>query len=167
MRRLTNLMDQNIGDESEASARELAEALIIQGRSVAEEDIGRNILMSKHGAEWVSQQPKSLKASKLNIMTVCNTGSLATSASQLGFLPFVIFIQEVQGYGTAFGLITRLHELSKLENAFYSQSTPYHQGSRLTALELQSLNIPSTMICDSMVGSLFQHHEIHAVGAYL
>ena len=35
---------------------------------------------------------------------------------------------------------------------------------RLTALELQTLNIPSVMICDTMVGSLFQHHKIHAVG---
>ena len=68
-----------------------------------------------------------------------------------------------QGYGTALGLITKLHELGKLERAYYTQSTPYHQGSRLTALELKSLDIPSTMICDSMVGSLFQHHDIHAV----
>ena len=37
-------------------------------------------------------------------------------------------------------------------------------GIRLTAFELQSLKIPSTMLCDSMVGSLFQHHQIHAIG---
>ena len=36
--------------------------------------------------------------------------------------------------------------------------------SRLTALELKTLQIPSTMIVDTMVGSLFQHHKIHAVG---
>ncbi len=35
---------------------------------------------------------------------------------------------------------------------------------RLTAFELQSLKIPSTMLCDSMVGSLFQHHQIHGIG---
>ena len=35
---------------------------------------------------------------------------------------------------------------------------------RLTAFELKSLKIPSTMLCDSMVGSLFQHHSIHAIG---
>src|SRR5258708_17818590 len=35
---------------------------------------------------------------------------------------------------------------------------------RLTALELKTLQIPSTMIVDTMVGSLFQHHKIHAVG---
>ena len=38
---------------------------------------------------------------------------------------------------------------------------------RLTALELKTLQIPSTMIVDTMVGSLFQHHNIHAVGMLL
>ncbi|GJJ06315.1 S-methyl-5-thioribose-1-phosphate isomerase [Clathrus columnatus] len=146
IRRLATILDQYVGNENEPAARELAGALITEGKLVADEDVGRNITMSKYGAEWVCQQPKSLRTPKLNVLTVCNTGSLATS-----------------GYGTAFGLITRLHEISKLEDAFYTQSTPYHQGSRLTALELQSLSIPSTMICDSMVGSLFQHNEVHAV----
>lgn len=36
-------------------------------------------------------------------------------------------------------------------------------GSRLTSLELITLGVPSVMICDTMVGSLFQHHNIHAV----
>ena len=35
-----------------------------------------------------------------------------------------------QGYGTALGVITHLHETGKLKRAFYAQSTPYHQGSR-------------------------------------
>jgi hypothetical protein len=35
-----------------------------------------------------------------------------------------------QGYGTALGVITHLHEIGKLKRAFYTQSTPYHQGSR-------------------------------------
>jgi len=79
-------------------------------------------------------------------------------------------------------MITYLHETGQLQKAFYTQTAPYHQGSRcafklashchpfklceqrLTALELQTLQIPSVMICDTMVGSLFQHHDIHAVG---
>ncbi|KAJ3490591.1 hypothetical protein NLJ89_g11422 [Agrocybe chaxingu] len=60
-------------------------------------------------------------------------------------------------------MITYLHETGKLQKAYFTQTAPYHQGSRLTALELQTLQIPSVMICDTMVGSLFQHHEIHAV----
>ena len=37
-------------------------------------------------------------------------------------------------------------------------------SNRLTALELITLGIPSVMVCDSMVGSLFQHHKIDAIG---
>src|SRR5258708_3107845 len=35
-----------------------------------------------------------------------------------------------QGYGTALGLITYLHETRKLGRAYYTQTAPYHQGSR-------------------------------------
>jgi hypothetical protein len=31
-------------------------------------------------------------------------------------------------------------------------------------MELQTLRIPSVMLCDTMVGSLFQHYPVHAVG---
>ncbi|RDX55090.1 eukaryotic translation initiation factor 2B [Lentinus brumalis] len=138
--------------EAGKDVRAIAQGLIAEAKEIDAEDVGRNKLMAKWGAEWLVEQVKNAGGSgdNLNVMTVCNTGSLATS-----------------GYGTALGLITHLHETGKLQRAFFTQSTPYHQGSRLTAFELQSLKIPSTMLCDSMVGSLFQHHQIHgiAVGA--
>lgn len=34
-------------------------------------------------------------------------------------------------------------------------------------MELLSLKVPSVMICDTMVGSLFQHHQIHGVGTFV
>ncbi|KAG5733005.1 Methylthioribose-1-phosphate isomerase [Termitomyces sp. T112] len=128
-------------------AQSIAKALITEGQLIADEDVGRNKEMSKWGGEWLLSHvgPKK-SADGLNVMTVCNTGSLATS-----------------GYGTALGLITYLHETGNLNRAYYTQTAPYHQGSRLTALELQTLEIPSVMLCDTMVGSLFQHHNIHAV----
>jgi len=76
-------------------------------------------------------------------------------------------------------MITRLFETNSLGKAFYTQTAPYHQGmycsvncrvnphqyvgSRLTSLELITLGVPSVMICDTMVGSLFQQFNIHAV----
>ncbi|KAM5532861.1 hypothetical protein V8D89_013502 [Ganoderma adspersum] len=146
IRRLSNKLQTLIdaGNNVDTIAREL----ISEAKKIDAEDVGRNKLMSKWGGEWLIERVKSRGGSgtDLNVMTVCNTGSLATS-----------------GYGTALGLITYLHETGKLQRAFFTQSTPYHQGSRLTAFELKSLNIPSTMLCDSMVGSLFQHHNIHAI----
>ncbi|KAH9040742.1 putative translation initiation factor aIF-2BI/5-methylthioribose-1-phosphate isomerase [Lactarius pseudohatsudake] len=129
-------------------ARKIAEDLVEDGKQVAAEDVGRNKAMAKWGGDWLVELVKGNGASGdgLNVLTVCNTGSLATS-----------------GYGTALGLITYLHETGKLGRAYFTQTAPYHQGSRLTALELKTLQIPSTMIVDTMVGSLFQHHSIHAV----
>lgn len=54
---------------------------------MADEDLGRNKEMGKHGAEWLVQltKEKGEKADKLNLLTVCNTGSLATSVSAFIF----------------------------------------------------------------------------------
>ncbi|KAH9948540.1 Methylthioribose-1-phosphate isomerase [Amylocystis lapponica] len=145
-RRLSNVLHASLG--AGKGPREAAEDLVIEAKEIDAEDVGRNKQMAKWGGEWLVQQArnKGEPGTELNVMTVCNTGSLATS-----------------GYGTALGLITYLHETGRLKRAYYTQSTPYHQGSRLTALELQTLKIPATMLCDSMVGSLFQHHNVHAV----
>ncbi|KAJ7747338.1 hypothetical protein B0H16DRAFT_1555626 [Mycena metata] len=145
-RRLTATLDASLEAGKDASA--ICADLIAEAHKVADEDVGRNKKMSQWGGDWLVDVVKQNggSGSGLNVLTVCNTGSLATS-----------------GYGTALGLITYLHETGKLASAYYTQTTPYHQGSRLTALELQKLEIPSVIICDTMVGSLFQHHDIHAV----
>ncbi|KAH8814741.1 hypothetical protein DL96DRAFT_1624786 [Flagelloscypha sp. PMI_526] len=145
IKRLRGFLDSQT-DSADISG--IIEEFIKEARNVAREDVGRNKEMSRRGGDWLlSQVPEG---EKVNVLTVCNTGSLATS-----------------GYGTALGLITYLFEQGKLGRAYFTQTGPYHQGSRLTALELQTLGIPSTMICDTMVGSLFQNHKIHgvAVGA--
>ncbi|KAF8305480.1 eukaryotic translation initiation factor 2B [Clavulina sp. PMI_390] len=138
-------------DAASTPVTSLVEKLIKEAHAIVDEDFGRNKEMSRHGAEWILEQyaaspERFLEGGKVNVMTLCNTGSLATS-----------------GYGTALGVITHLFETEKLGKAFYTQTAPYHQGSRLTSLELLTIGAPSVMICDTMVGSLFQHHNIHAV----
>lgn len=131
----------------ESAAKELAQNIVDTCQAVHANDLERNKEMSRLGADWLFQRRKGGESQKkLRVMTVCNTGSLATS-----------------GYGTALGVITSLFETGRLERAYYTQSTPYHQGSRLTSLELSTLQAPACMICDTMVGSLFQHEQIDAV----
>ncbi|KAF8757021.1 Translation initiation factor [Rhizoctonia solani] len=145
-RRLQNTLQAGL--DAGHSAEDIANALVKEGRAVADEDFGRNREMSKHGAEWLVERVKAEggEASGLNVMTVCNTGSLATS-----------------GYGTALGLITHLFEQGQLGKAYFTQTAPYHQGTRLTAMELVTIGAPCAMLCDNMVGSLFQNQTIHAV----
>ncbi|KAH9176347.1 putative translation initiation factor aIF-2BI/5-methylthioribose-1-phosphate isomerase [Lactarius sanguifluus] len=142
-RRLARTLQTSL--DAGKGARQIAEDLIEDGNQVAAEDVGRNKAMAKWGGDWLIELVKSNGASGngLNVLTVCNTGSLATSV------------------GRSFSLDPVTN--STLRDTAPPSTAPYHQGSRLTALELKTLQIPSTMIVDTMVGSLFQHHSIHAV----
>ena len=59
----------------------IAKDLISEGKQIADEDVGRNKKMSKWGGEWLVEIVKNSGGSgdNLNVLTVCNTGSLATS----------------------------------------------------------------------------------------
>ncbi|KAG8831102.1 S-methyl-5-thioribose-1-phosphate isomerase, partial [Serendipita sp. 399] len=86
-----------------AIVERVVQGLIAEGRAVADEDVGRNKTMGRIGAEWILNNAEKNgfdSSNGLNVLTVCNTGSLATS-----------------GYGTALGIITRLHEVGKLRRA--------------------------------------------------
>jgi methylthioribose-1-phosphate isomerase len=103
---------------------------------VHEIDLGQNKAMGKWGGDWIVEAVKKSGGSGegLNLLTVCNTGSLATSVSlrpvtwRMKSVPIASL--SVQGYGTALGVITYLYETGKLNRACFTQSTPYHQGSR-------------------------------------
>lgn len=137
-------------EASPASAPALLDSVKETCYAVHNEDLARNREMGCLGAEWLwSQRGEAAKAAGkkgLKVITVCNTGSLATS-----------------GYGTAIGVITALFEADELDTAYYAQTTPYHQGSRLTSLELTTLQLPACMVCDTMLGSLMQHEDIDGV----
>jgi methylthioribose-1-phosphate isomerase len=80
-RRLSRVL--NGGVDAGDDPREVAKRLVDEGRLVADEDVGRNREMSRNGAEWLEGVWRGEGAGdeKLNVLTVCNTGSLATSVS--------------------------------------------------------------------------------------
>jgi methylthioribose-1-phosphate isomerase len=65
----------------ETDVETLARKVVAEARAVADEDVGRNMAMSAHGADWLLRRvtEREGKARKLRVLTVCNTGSLATS----------------------------------------------------------------------------------------
>jgi methylthioribose-1-phosphate isomerase len=105
--------------------------------TMLEDDVNDNEAIGKNGAEWLSKNVPDAKTRKLNIITHCNTGSLATA-----------------GYGTALGVIRGLQSSQKLNHAYCTETRPYNQGSRLTAYEMLHDKIPSTLITDSMAAAL-------------
>lgn len=142
--------------------------------------------MSKHGAEWLIKKTEEGgdTSAGLNLLTVCNTGSLATSVStcrtsNISVLIIMVRVMELlqasshiylKQEGQEKLISLKLHHIIKdlgmsdLSNLQYFAEIYAYYQIRLTAFELQALKAPSVMICDTMVGSLFQHHRIHGVG---
>lgn len=102
------------------------------------EDVALCEAMGKAGADLI--QPEE------NILTICNTGSLATA-----------------GIGTAFGVIKTAHLQGKKIHVYACETRPLLQGGRLTAWELEQNEIPYTLICDSMAASLMKSGKIDRV----
>ena len=98
-----------------------------------DKDIQDNKNIGKFGADEVLASLRG-ESGNVKVLTHCNTGSLATA-----------------GYGTALGVVRRLHELNRLDRVYLTETRPYNQGARLTAFEMVHDKIPSTLNCDSMV----------------
>ena len=79
----TRRLSRTLQSSSKAGkdARAITEDLIEDGKLIAAEDVGRNKAMAKWGGDWLVEQVKGGGDSSdgLNVLTVCNTGSLATS----------------------------------------------------------------------------------------
>ena len=74
-----------------------------------------------------------------------------------------IYVCIYVGYGTALGVIRRLHELNALEHVYACETRPYNQGSRLTAFEIVHDSLPGTLIPDSAVSALMAVKGIDVV----
>ena len=107
------------------------DAALAEAHAIADENVAACRKMGALGAALLPEKPR--------IVTICNTGALATV-----------------DYGTAFGVIRAAHERG-LEPFVYAMETrPRAQGARLTTWELRKLDIPHRLIADSAVGRLLQ-----------
>ncbi|CAJ0938152.1 unnamed protein product, partial [Mesorhabditis belari] len=83
---------------------------------------------------------------KLTLLTICNTGSLATCS-----------------WGTALGVIVALHQAGRVENVYALETRPYNQGARLTTTELKHNGVPFMLITDSMAAWTMKTTKIDAI----
>jgi methylthioribose-1-phosphate isomerase len=75
MNRIRSAAAGYTGDSAEGLAKELIESC----QAVHANDLERNKQMSRIGADWLYEKRARDGKKKLRVMTVCNTGSLATS----------------------------------------------------------------------------------------
>lgn len=99
--------------------------MVAAAEQLIDAEIQRSKAMAEHGAELLEDGDA--------VITHCNTGGLATV-----------------GVGTALGVIQYAHQQGKDIHVYVSETRPLLQGARLTAWELERLNIPYTLICDNM-----------------
>ncbi len=112
---------------------EVSQAVESLARSLYVEDLETCKAIGRHGLSLVPM------GQKVNILTHCNTGSLATA-----------------GYGTALGVIRALAEKGQVSMVYADETRPWLQGARLTAFELMSEGIPYKVIADSAAAYLMQ-----------
>lgn len=128
----------DIIEKSEWSVLELKEKILTKAEQIADQDIQINQKIGSNGVELFQDGDR--------ILTHCNAGSLATVY-----------------YGTALGVIRSVFKEKKEIRVFVDETRPVLQGARLTAWELQSENIPFTLICDSVAGFLMSQKKIDKV----
>lgn len=127
------------------STEDMRDRICAEAEGMLAQDVAANRAIGRYGAEHMVASCGRGRT-KLNVLTHCNTGSLATA-----------------GYGTALGVVRHLHEQGHLERAYCTETRPYNQGSRLTAFELLHDRIPATLICDSMASALMTTRTVDAV----
>lgn len=114
------------------------EAILAEARKIEQEDLAMNLAIGAHGAALIEPG--------WNVMTICNTGALATA-----------------GHGTALGVIRSAHQQGKNIHVWSCETRPRQQGLRLTAFELLHDNIPFHSISDSMAASLMRGGKVDCV----
>lgn len=124
------------------------ESILNEAKYILQDDIERCKKIGEVGAKQIKEKFKSkiAKGEKLKIMTHCNAGALATG-----------------GYGTALGVVRKLHEENLVEMVFSNETRPRQQGSRLTVWELAYEHIPVTMNADTMSAHLMKEHTLDLV----
>lgn len=114
------------------------EALLAEAKAIELEDLQMNLAIGHHGAR--------LLPDVVRILTICNTGSLATA-----------------GHGTALGVIrTAAHE-GKDVFVYSCETRPRQQGLRLTAYELIREGIPFESIADGAAAMLMRAGRVDCV----
>jgi methylthioribose-1-phosphate isomerase len=120
------------------SVDDLKLALLELAHEIREDDIDRCHNLGLHGANLIPDNA--------NVMTICNTGGLATS-----------------GIGTALGVIQYAHAQGKDLKVHVCETRPLLQGSRLNTWELKRTKTPFTLMTDSMAAQTMKKINIDGI----
>jgi len=125
-------------EEAKGAPDQVVSEIVNEARRIAEEDIEANRKIGESGAD--------LLASGDQVLTHCNTGTLATVS-----------------YGTALAPIRTAIGQGKKIRVIATETRPRLQGAKLTTYELLRDGIPVTLIVDGAVGFVIRKGMVSKV----
>jgi methylthioribose-1-phosphate isomerase len=114
-----------------------------EAAAIAEEDVAQNEAIGRHGMPLIEAAAAYRGGRRVNVLTHCNAGWLATVDWGTALSPIY----------TAFNAGIDLH-------VWVDETRPRNQGAALTAWELGKHGVPHTVVTDNAGGHLMQHGEV-------
>src|SRR5260370_6521989 len=126
----------------EVSASERFDAGWRRAQAICDDDVAINLAIGKHGLKLLRSLFDRKKANRLNVLTHCNAGWVATV-----------------DWGTALSPIYMAHDAGIPIHVWVDETRPRNQGA-LTAWELGQHGVPHTVVVDNAGGHLMQHELV-------
>ncbi len=130
------------GNSDSSSFAEVRQQLIAEMKVEAERIKAEDIDVCRR----IGENGLTLIEDGYGLLTHCNAGQLATCK-----------------YGTATAPMYLAHEKGMNIKVYCDETRPLLQGARLTAYELHSAGIDTTLLCDNMSASLMKSGKINAI----
>jgi methylthioribose-1-phosphate isomerase len=117
-----------------------------EAAAIAEEDVSMSQAIGQNGLKIIRGLAEKKKGGKLNILTHCNAGWLATV-----------------DYGTALAPIYLAHDEGIDLHVWVDETRPRNQGASLTAFELGGHGVAHTILADNAGGHYMQAGQVDMV----
>jgi methylthioribose-1-phosphate isomerase len=113
---------------------------------IADEDAAQNEAIGRHGLPLIQQAAAAHPNRRVNVLTHCNAGWLATV-----------------DWGTALAPIYTAHDAGIDLHVWVDETRPRNQGAALTAWELGKHGVPHTVVADNAGGHFMQHDMVDLI----
>jgi len=135
-------VDRMMKKLSGVNNNELLKVALDEAKAICEEDVKFCENIGLNGLKII-EEIYNKKKDKVNILTHCNAGWLATI-----------------NWGTATSPIYHAHKKGIPVHVWVDETRPRNQGANLTSYELNEEEVPNTIIADNTGGILMQRGEV-------
>ena len=118
-------------------------AAYLRAAELAEQDVSTCEAIGGHGARLIAEHAARKGSGRVDVLTHCNAGWLATV-----------------DWGTALAPIYKAHRAGIDVHVWVDETRPRNQGASLTAFELGQEGVAHTIIADNTGGHLMQHGRV-------